>query len=83
MHPSPSMNPQAIRGSQEFYSVTCPECDGRMFVDDTLCPKCGGDGRLLIPETKVTSVLISARTLRRALIAAAVVIVIAVVLASI
>lgn len=32
------------------YVVTCPDCRGRMFIVDVLCPTCNGDGRLLIPE---------------------------------
>jgi DNA-directed RNA polymerase subunit RPC12/RpoP len=30
------------------YAVTCDRCQGKMFVDGILCPKCSGDGRILI-----------------------------------
>ena len=35
------------------YAVRCDRCDGRLFDDNgILCPKCGGDGRILITETE-------------------------------
>ena len=35
------------------YVITCPDCEGRMFIDRKICPTCAGDGRLLIPENHV------------------------------
>jgi hypothetical protein len=33
-----------------YHAVRCDMCQGRMFFGDELCPKCGGDGRLLVAE---------------------------------
>lgn len=35
------------------YVITCPDCEGRMFIDQRICQTCNGDGRLLIPENSV------------------------------
>ena len=40
------------------YAVTCDRCNGKLFVDNpdadalnqTLCPKCNGDGRILVDD---------------------------------
>jgi hypothetical protein len=40
----------------DAYSVLCDRCHGRMFFGEFLCPKCGGDGRIVIqPERRTTS----------------------------
>jgi len=32
----------------EPFAVTCDSCDGHMFIGHELCPKCNGEGRILI-----------------------------------
>jgi hypothetical protein len=40
----------------DSYAVTCDRCHGRMFTGEFLCPKCQGDGRILIqPERRTIS----------------------------
>ena len=39
--------------SSGFYAITCPDCDGRMFIEQKICATCNGDGRILIPENSV------------------------------
>lgn len=36
----------------DVMSVTCSECNGRMFIDEQLCGACDGEGRLVIPFAK-------------------------------
>ena len=37
-------------GTTGFYAITCPDCEGRKYIDLTLCATCQGNGRILIPE---------------------------------
>ena len=61
------MTPAATRAAlkQTHYAVVCDSCHGHLFRDGVLCGKCHGEGRVLIPERKLT-VHISPRVLRAA-----------------
>lgn len=38
------------------YAVVCDRCNGYLFLDgNLLCPKCHGDGRILIVENAYTN----------------------------
>jgi hypothetical protein len=49
----------AVNLRDTTYAVTCDRCHGHMFIEGSwklLCPKCHGDGRILIqPEPRTTS----------------------------
>jgi hypothetical protein len=62
--------------SSSFYSIVCPECHGKMFIGHTICGKCSGDGRLLIPELPDQFIpFVSPRLVRLAIIGALLVLV--------
>jgi hypothetical protein len=64
------MTPAEIREicSQPYYAVICDSCHGHLFREGVLCGKCQGEGRVLVPERRV-SIYISRRMLKSALIA--------------
>jgi hypothetical protein len=49
------MTPAAVRQAigQQYFSVLCDACHGKMFHDGVLCSKCDGEGRLVIAEPRV------------------------------
>jgi DnaJ-class molecular chaperone len=63
------MTPSAIRAAakQTHFSVVCDSCHGHLFRDGVLCWKCNGNGRVLVPDRRVT-VYVSRRMVRTALI---------------
>jgi DnaJ-class molecular chaperone len=63
------MTPAAIRAAlkQTHFSVICDSCHGRLFRNGILCGKCDGEGRVLIPERRIT-VYVSPRLLKSAVI---------------
>ena len=38
---------------QQYFSVICDACHGKMFSDGKLCWKCDGEGRVVIAERTV------------------------------
>ena len=63
------MTPAAIRAAakQTHFSVVCDSCHGRLFRDGVLCGKCDGQGRVLVPERRLT-IHISGRMKRAAVV---------------
>ena len=62
---------------QTHYAVVCDSCHGHLFRDGVLCGKCHGEGRVLIPERKVT-IHISPRLVRAgAIVGAAILLIVA------
>jgi DnaJ-class molecular chaperone len=49
------VTPAAVRKAigQEYFSVVCDSCHGKMYVEYMLCAKCHGEGRVVIAERTV------------------------------
>jgi hypothetical protein len=45
------------RHSDYGFFVTCDKCHGKQMINDALCPKCDGNGRLYIAERRESNTL--------------------------